>query len=115
MSNYTYEAMNASGKSQKGNVEANSADEAAKKIRELGFFPTAVREQKVKGGFGEDGKKAVTRDAKKKKGFNLNLSFGGVSTKKLTLFTRQLSTCKTQVFRCSVHSRSLRASNGRAR
>ncbi len=92
MSNYTYEAMNASGKSQKGNVEANSADEAAKKIRELGFFPTAVREQKVKGGFGEDGKKAVARDAKKKKGLSLNLSFGGVSTKKLTLFTRQLST-----------------------
>ena len=92
MSNYTYEAMNASGKSQKGNVEANSADEAAKKIRELGFFPTAVREQKVKGGFGEDGKKAVTRDGKKKKGKGINISFGGVSTKTLTLFTRQLST-----------------------
>ncbi len=93
MSNYTYEAMNASGKSQKGSVEANSADEAAKKIRELGFFPTAVREQKVKGGFGDDGKKAgAKREAKKKKGMSLNLSFGGVSTKKLTLFTRQLST-----------------------
>ena len=92
MPTYAYEAMNSSGKSQKGTIEANTSEEAIKQIRSQGFFPTSVREQKVKGGGGE-GKGAAPREVtKKKKGKGLNFSIGGVPLKRMTLFTRQLST-----------------------
>ncbi len=87
MATFTYEALNASGKAQKGSIEAGSSEEAIQKIKQQGFFPTSVREQKgvVKKG-GED----FTKKKKRKSGGGL--SFGGVSAKQLTTFTRQLST-----------------------
>ncbi|MDZ4753938.1 MAG: type II secretion system F family protein [Phycisphaerae bacterium] len=92
MPTYAYEAMNSSGKSQKGTIEADTSEDAIKRIRTQGFFPTSVREQKVKGG-GGDAKGAAPREAlKKKKKGSLNIAFGGVSLKKMTMFTRQLST-----------------------
>lgn len=90
MPSYAYEAMNSSGKSQKGTIEATSSEDAIKKIRAQGFFPTSVREQRIKGG-GEGGA-AAPRDVKKKKKKGLNFSIGGVPLKRMTLFTRQLST-----------------------
>lgn len=86
MATFAYEAMNAAGKPQKGTIEATSADDAIQRIKSQGFFPTSVREQKVK-------KSAIAEDAgaakkKPKKG----MSFGKVKPKQLTLFTRQLST-----------------------
>jgi len=90
MATYAYEALNASGKAQKGTIEANSSEEAIQRIKAQGFFPTSVREQKVKGEGVRGEAKAKTK--KKGKGVNLNLSFGGVGLKKLTNFTRQLST-----------------------
>ena len=91
MPTFAYDAVNNAGKKQSGTIEAASADEALKKIRSQGLFPSGVKEQKIAGGTGVKG--ATVRDAgKKKKGKGITLSFGGVSTKKLTLFTRQLST-----------------------
>jgi type IV pilus assembly protein PilC len=83
--------MNSSGKSQKGTIEATSSEDAIKKIRAQGFFPTSVREQRIKGG-GEGGA-AAPRDVKKrKKRKGFNIAIGGVPLKRMTLFTRQLST-----------------------
>lgn len=87
MPTFAYEALNDKGKPQKGVIEANTSEEAIGRIKSQGFFPTAVREQKVK-------KSAVAGEAtktkaKKKAG---GLSVGGVSNKQLTTFTRQLST-----------------------
>jgi type IV pilus assembly protein PilC len=90
MATYAYDAMNNAGKKTSGTVEATTAEEAVKKIRSQGLFPSSVKEQKVAGGTGGGGAKKVRDVKKQKKGFNI--SFGGVSTKKLTLFTRQLST-----------------------
>ena len=45
---FTYEALNDKGKPQKGVIEANTSEEAIGRIKSQGFFPTAVREQKVK-------------------------------------------------------------------
>ncbi len=92
MPTYVYEALNAAGKPEKGRIEAGSSDAAIAAIRSNGFFPTTVREEKVGGsGKKESGKKsAKAKSAKKKKGFNI--SIGGVKTKILTQFTRQLST-----------------------
>ncbi len=90
MPTYAYEALNSAGKPQKGTIEATSSEEAIQRIKSQGYFPTSVREQKVKGD-GDAGKAGKVRDTKKKKG-GFNLSFGGVGLKKLTTFTRQLST-----------------------
>ncbi|MHC4106702.1 MAG: type II secretion system F family protein [Planctomycetota bacterium] len=90
MPTYAYEALNSAGKQQKGTVEAVSNEEAIQRIKGQGYFPTSVREQKVKGDAG--GRGGRQGRAKKKKGMEFNLAIGGVGRKKLTLFTRQLST-----------------------
>ena len=89
MPTFQYEAMTAAGKTQKGSVEANTSEEAIQRIKQQGFFPTSVREQKVKktAGAPDAGAKA-----KKKKKPGAGMSIGGVSAKQLTTFTRQLST-----------------------
>ena len=81
MPTYTYEAMSQAGQDIKDEVEAATTEDALAKIRTLGYFPTRIKE---KGGV----KKAATR--KKKSGGGI--AIGGVSTKQLTQFTRQLST-----------------------
>ena len=89
MPTYAYEAMNASGKTQKGTIDASSSDDAIMKLRSDGLYPTNVREQKGSGA----AKPNVAPDSKKKKKKGgLNLSFGGVPLKRRVLFTRQLST-----------------------
>ena len=89
MPSYVYEALNSAGKPQKGTIEANSSEEAIQQIKNQGFFPTSVREQKVKSGKAEGAAGSVKKKKKKK---DFNLAIGGVGQKKLTLFTRQLST-----------------------
>lgn len=86
MPTFAYEALNSAGKPQKGTVDATTSEEAIQRIKAQGYFPTSVREQKVK-------KSAVAGEAapakaKKRKGGG----FGRVKAKQLTLFTRQLST-----------------------
>jgi type IV pilus assembly protein PilC len=84
MPTFQYEALNSSGKSQKGSIEAVSSEEAVQRIKAQGLFPSTVREDKK-------GQKVVREGKKKKKG-GFSLSFGKVSAKRLTTFTRQLST-----------------------
>ena len=91
MTTYAYEALNSAGKPQKGTIEAASSEEAIQQIKGQGFFPTSVREQKVKGDSGVRGEKKG-KGKKKKKELSINIAIGRVSQKKLTLFTRQLST-----------------------
>ncbi len=90
MPTYAYEALNSAGKPQKGTVEAPTSEEAIQRIKGQGYFPTSVRERKIKGSDGGGG--ARQGRAKKKKAMQINLTIGGVGRKKLTLFTRQLST-----------------------
>ncbi|MEL7472563.1 MAG: type II secretion system F family protein [Planctomycetota bacterium] len=91
MATFAYEALNAAGKPQKGTIEATSSEEAIQRIKTQGYFPTAVREQKVKkaGVAGAEG--APAKKKKKKKGGG-GIAIGGVKKKQLTMFTRQLST-----------------------
>ncbi len=90
MPTYAYEALNSAGKPQKGSIEASTSEEAIQQIKSQGYFPTSVREQKIKSGV-KKGKGAEGKAKKKKKG-GMTISIGGVSTKKVTQFTRQLST-----------------------
>ena len=90
MATYTYQALNASGKTQKGTVEASSSEEAIQRIKAQGYFPTSVQPQKEKKAKGAGAEAAEKKKKKKKKGGGF--AIGKVKAKHLTLFTRQLST-----------------------
>ena len=85
---FQYEAMDNTGLEVKDTIEAPTEAEATTMIREKGFFVTKIaeknRKKKAKKGQAAKGGKR----AKKKRTF----SIGGVKTKQLTTFTRQLST-----------------------
>jgi type IV pilus assembly protein PilC len=85
MATFQFEAMNAQGKEEKGEIEALSSEEAISKIRNLGYFPTKIRE---KGGPRRTAKGA----AKSGKPKRPRGTGGRTKTKQLTQFTRQLST-----------------------
>ena len=82
MPTFVFEAMNNQGQAIKDEIDAASTEDAIAKIRSQGFFPTNVREK------GGKKKGRAGGGAKKKGGFTI----GGVSSKNLTTFTRQLST-----------------------
>ncbi len=98
MPTFSYEALDAAGKPQKGELDASSSDDAIQQIKGQGFFPTSVRERKTKGSSAADaqGRSDLSvggePTVKKKKGGAMAISIGGVPTKVLTQFTRQLST-----------------------
>jgi len=96
MATFQYEALNASGKPQKGTIDAASSEEAIQRIKLQGYYPTAVREQKVKKSAAASGGEAEgpagSEKKKKKKKSGGAITIGGVSGKHLTQFTRQLST-----------------------
>src|SRR3954470_11526346 len=88
MPTYAFEAMNSSGQEVKDEIEANSSDEAIKKIRSKGFFPTKVREKAAKKSVKKKKEEETALSPKRK----MPLSIGGVPRKQLVGFTRQLST-----------------------
>lgn len=100
MPKYQYVAMDSRGKEQKGVLEVASQADAINRLKEMGYFPTKVMEaEKPKGK--KDAKKAAPAagggGGKKKGGLGqINIKIpglgGGVKTKVLTTFTRQLAT-----------------------
>ncbi|MEW6359440.1 MAG: type II secretion system F family protein [Planctomycetota bacterium] len=83
MPRFQYEAMNAQGQAMRDQIDAQSTEDAITKIRAKGLFPTDVREVREK----KRGKVSI-----KKKAAGKTVAFGGVRSKQLTQFTRQLST-----------------------
>ena len=82
MPSFAYEAMNQAGQEVKDEIDALSSEDALAKIRNLGYFPTRIREK--------GGAKAKAAAGKKKGGGGF--SIGRVKNKQITLITRQLST-----------------------
>ena len=94
MPTYSYKAIDKFGKEIIGEIEVASYDEAIKRLRSLGFFPTQITAKRTKaparGAAGGTG-------AYPRAGFSLSMNipfFGGgsVSSKQITIFTRQLAT-----------------------
>ncbi len=81
MPTFQFEAMDATGQEIKDVIEAPNEEEAQATIRQMGYFVTKIAVKKQK--------KAAAEKAKsgKKRSFAL----GGVNTKVLCTFTRQLS------------------------
>ncbi len=96
MPKFNYVAMDTHGKETKGTLEVASQNEAIARVKEMNLFPTKIVEvDKAKG----DKKKAPAKVGGKpgKKGqININIRIpglgGGVKSKVLTTFTRQLAT-----------------------
>ncbi|MEM6391954.1 MAG: type II secretion system F family protein [Planctomycetota bacterium] len=103
MPTFQFEALNDAGKPQKGTINAPSSEEAIARIRSQGYFPTSVRETKVKKGgkapspSAGKGSKGGSGSGKKGGGSAGQIAitipgFDKVKNKVLTTFTRQLST-----------------------
>src|SRR3984957_3832814 len=96
MPKFNYVAMDSRGKETKGTIEVSNQNEAIGRIKEMGFFPTKVVEDK--GGPAAPGAKKGAAKKGKKGGVNVNLNIkipglsGKVKPKVLTTFTRQLAT-----------------------
>jgi type IV pilus assembly protein PilC len=90
MGTFQYEALNTVGQTVKGQIEANTSEEAASKVRAMGNFPTKIKEKAGKRGAkpapgAPGGGGAPTRALPRRK-------VGKVSNKLLCTFTRQLCT-----------------------
>jgi type IV pilus assembly protein PilC len=90
MATFAYEAMNSSGQEVKDEIEAATSEEAIKRIRDKGFFPTKVKEKAAKKGAKKKAAAEAAGPIQKKR--KMPLSIGGVPKKQLVTFTRQLST-----------------------
>jgi len=86
--------MDSRGKETKGVLEVGSQNEAINRLKEMGYFPTKVvedkgktKDPKAKGG-------PARRSSKKKGEISINIPFltGRVKSKQLSVFTRQLAT-----------------------
>jgi len=86
---FQYEAMDNTGLEIKETIEAASEAEAQQSIREKGFFVTKITEKTTRKKKETKAKDPKAPTASKKK---QTFTIGGVSAKKLTAFTRQLST-----------------------
>ena len=97
MPKFNYVAMDSRGKETKGTLEVANQNEAIGRIKEMGFYPTKVVEDKG-GPAGGAARKAASKGGKKGGGSALNFQIkipglsGRVKTKVLTTFTRQLAT-----------------------
>jgi type IV pilus assembly protein PilC len=81
MPTYQFEAMDSTGQEIKDVIEAPTEAEAQATIRQMGYFVTKITVKK------ERKKKEAKAGGKKQRGF----AIGGVSSKAITTFTRQLS------------------------
>ncbi len=82
MPTFQFEAMDASGQEIKDVVEAATQEEAQQTIRSMGYFVTKISVKKSR---------AAAAEKKKKGKKGKTFAIGGVGSKQLTIFTRQLS------------------------
>ena len=83
MPTFQYEAMDASGQEIRNELDAANEEEAQQTSRQMGYYVTRISVKKSKRG---------ATAAKKGGGKGKSFVLGGVSTKMLSMFTRQLST-----------------------
>ena len=91
MPNFSYVALDIHGEEVKGFLEATNVNTATSQLRDMGYFPTSIKEQT-----GSPGKTGPARTKKGSGGIQFNLKIPGLTTrvnlKDLTTFTRELAT-----------------------
>lgn len=91
MAIFNYVAIDKDGKELKGKLDVNSNDEAISQIRQKGLYPVSISEDKSKTVMPGTVKELPQAAASPKRSVS-TISFGGVSPKQITIFTRQLAT-----------------------
>ena len=81
MAKFAYKATNKQGKEMFGVIDSETQALAIQDVRNLGLYPTNIREAR----------KSDERRARKKKGGINELYFGGVKWKQVVVITRQLA------------------------
>jgi type IV pilus assembly protein PilC len=81
MGQFAYEALDGSGKTVKGSIEAANEDVIAEKLRDMGFYPLKITQSKVKGKGLDLGSLPV-----------LKYLFQRIKFRHIMVFTRQLAT-----------------------
>lgn len=94
MPSFTYSAVDAQGKEQKGRVDADSESDANAKLKDRGLFPTSVSASRGGGGGGQKQQAKKGGKGGRKAGSWTQISIGTPRLKStsLTTFTRQLAT-----------------------
>ncbi|MFH1778461.1 MAG: type II secretion system F family protein [Candidatus Omnitrophota bacterium] len=87
---FDYIAIDKHGKEVRGKLEVESHQIALAKVRELGYYPTSVFEEKAKVKKPVEGK--VAEEVKAPIRLPITILAGSIGQKQLTLFTRQLAT-----------------------
>lgn len=95
MSVFQYVAANNKGQTVKDKIEASSSDNAVTMIRALGYYPINVKEIQTRKKGDEISTTAATPSKRKT---SMSFSFGGVRSKEITTFTRQLATLQDAGF-----------------
>lgn len=97
MPKFSYVALDAQGKEQKGTIEVASQSDAVARLKDMGYFPTKVtaatsaKKAASKGGKGGSGKKSNRKPGEIRLPAIPGIG-GGVKNKVLMVFTRQLAT-----------------------
>ncbi|MEK6250160.1 MAG: type II secretion system F family protein, partial [Planctomycetales bacterium] len=86
MPTFQFEAMDSTGQEIRDVIDAENQEEAQATIRKMGYFVTKIAVKKSRKAEKEK-KDAVAKGGKKSR----SIAIGGVSSKALTAFTRQLS------------------------
>src|SRR5687768_558475 len=96
MPRYTYVALDSRGQESTGVVEASSTNEAIGQVRQAGYFPTAISEERDRGASGTKARRPKVKTARaERKAGSLNIVLFQRKTVKprvLMIFTRQLAT-----------------------
>lgn len=88
---FNYVAIDKRGKEIKGSIEVDSHEAAIAKIREMGYYPTSIFEEKERLKKPFEGKVAEVKAEAPAKAI-VAKRVGKIGQKQLTLFTRQLAT-----------------------
>lgn len=88
MTQFSYTAINSTGKEVKGTINAEKESEVNTALRANGYFPTEIKMVTAKK---STEKKSAAAVGKKKGFFNIQIGSVKMSQKELVLFTRQLS------------------------
>jgi type IV pilus assembly protein PilC len=91
MSNYAYEAVDATGLKLQGSLDVTSQSEALRRIKEMGLFPTRVAERR-RAPLSRLASKPKPRQSLASLSFTIPILGGRVKPRAITVFTRQLAT-----------------------
>jgi type IV pilus assembly protein PilC len=91
MSTYAYTALDAKGKVFEGNIQEKTWTRAIRRVKEMGLFPTSVKEQ-TRRAILERLKPAKSRAAPTDQPSRSRQLFGRIPVQVITAFTRQLAT-----------------------